>query len=73
MARVARCIYRYTIEHLAIGGKQVYFVKFKPNTEQDALLPLIFPTRISEPLHIAAMAHAVFNSIRRLLLKNGRR
>ncbi|KAL4883424.1 hypothetical protein BJY04DRAFT_184602 [Aspergillus karnatakaensis] len=72
IARLTRRIYRHAFQRLPLGGKQAYFEKFKPDGEKDAPLFLVFPSRIPEPRHVVAVAHAANISIRKLLL-NGRK
>ncbi|KAL2808204.1 hypothetical protein BJX63DRAFT_409895 [Aspergillus granulosus] len=66
IAQLTQRMYRHTFQRLPISGKRAYFDKFKPDSDQDTPVYMIFPSRIPEPRQVVAVAHVANISIRRL-------
>lgn len=67
IARLIDRVYQYTFQHFTFGAKRAYFEKFKPDSEQDSPVYVIFPSKIPKPRPIIAVAHVANISIRQLL------
>ncbi|KAL4794343.1 hypothetical protein BDV19DRAFT_197427 [Aspergillus venezuelensis] len=70
IAHLTSRLYEYTYQRLAISGKRAHFEKFKPDTEQDSPVHLVFPSNIPSLRDAVAVAHVSNISLRRLVFNS---